>query len=139
MRAAWARGARVAVPWREDDVLALFAVAGPGELEPAGFGLLEPSEAVRREPGRAVDPASVDLVVVPGLAFDRRGGRLGHGRGYYDGLLPRCPDRAPRVALAFECQVVDAVPMGPRDQPMDLLVTERAVYRVSGREVSPDR
>jgi 5-formyltetrahydrofolate cyclo-ligase len=63
-------------------------------------------------------------VLAPGLAFDRRGNRLGYGGGYFDGFLARCPPDAARVGIGFHVQVVDAVPHGDADQPLDLLVTE---------------
>ncbi len=139
LRAAMSVGTRTAVPCREGGDLALYAIEMLGELEEAGFGLREPAARVRADPDRRVAPETVDLLVVPGVAFDRRGGRIGYGRGYYDRLLARCRPDAPRVGLAFECQLVEAIPMGPADQPMDLVVTEADVYRVSERGAPTDR
>ncbi|HTL75696.1 MAG TPA: 5-formyltetrahydrofolate cyclo-ligase, partial [Casimicrobiaceae bacterium] len=68
---------------------------------------------------------SVDWVLVPGVAFDARGGRLGYGGGFYDRLLPGAAGSAPRVAGAFEMQIVDAVPTAPHDVGVDAVVTER--------------
>ncbi len=67
------------------------------------------------------------------MAFDRRGGRLGHGFGYYDKLLQRARPDTPLVALAFECQLFDAIPMQEHDIFMDRIVTEEAVYPGKGR------
>ncbi len=139
LRAAMSVGARIAVPCREGGDLALYAIEMLGELEEASFGLREPAARVRADPDRRVAPETVDLLVVPGVAFDRRGGRIGYGRGYYDRLLARCRPDALRVGLAFECQLVEAIPMGPADQPMDLVVTEADVYRVSERGAPTDR
>ncbi len=139
LRAAMSVGTRTAVPCREGDELALYAIEMLGELEEASFGLREPAARVRADPDRRVAPETVDLLVVPGVAFDRRGGRIGYGRGYYDRLLARCRPDAPRVGLAFECQLVEAIPMGPADQPMDLVVPEADVYRVSERGAPTDR
>ncbi len=72
-----------------------------------------------------VDPASIDLVLVPGIAFDRRGGRVGFGGGYYDRFL--LETKALRVALAFEMQLVEDTRPEPHDQAMDMLVTEKAL------------
>jgi 5-formyltetrahydrofolate cyclo-ligase len=69
-----------------------------------------------------VDPSHLEFVIVPGVAFDRRGGRIGYGKGYYDRLLAR--GRMLKIAAAFEVQVVDALPMAPHDVPMNLLITE---------------
>lgn len=75
-------------------------------------------------------PVRVDLVVTPGLAFDRSGGRLGHGGGHYDRLLAETAmKQAFKVGLALECQMVMRVPMNMRDIRMNAVVTERAVYR----------
>jgi len=80
-----------------------------------------------------VDLTDVDWVLVPGVAFDRDGARLGYGGGYYDRLLPLLPARAPRVAGAFFAQIVDEVPRAPHDITMDVVVTERGVLRDAGR------
>jgi 5-formyltetrahydrofolate cyclo-ligase len=81
-----------------------------------------------REPSADTPPvalADIDMLLMPGLAFDRKGNRLGYGAGYYDRLLAGNSTRRPlRVAAAFDCQLVDALPAGPADQPVHLLVTE---------------
>ena len=69
---------------------------------------------------------------MPGLSFDRRGGRLGYGKGYYDKLLHQVRGDAAKLAVCFECQLVAEVPSLPHDVRMDLIVTEKAVYRVRG-------
>jgi 5-formyltetrahydrofolate cyclo-ligase len=72
----------------------------------------------------AVEVGSLDFALVPGLGFDSRGGRLGYGGGFYDRLLGRLPAASPRVAATFSAQLLDAVPMAPYDQYVDLIVTE---------------
>lgn len=69
-----------------------------------------------------VDPENIDLWLVPGVAFDRAGNRLGRGAGHYDRALANAPGR--KVGVAWTFQVVDAVPAEPHDVPMDALVTE---------------
>ena len=91
-------------------------------------GIPEPASDCGR-----VELADVDWVLVPGVAFDRDGARLGYGGGYYDRLLPLLPARAPRVAGAFHAQIVDEVPRAPHDITMDVVVTERGVLRDAGR------
>jgi len=94
----------------------------PGEaLTLTAYG---PREPVRRV---AVDPSSVDVVVTPGLAFDRRGHRLGYGAGHYDRYLGRLGRGAARIGVGFSIQVVDRVPTGPGDQRLDLVVTDDEV------------
>ena len=124
---------RTAVPWRAGDGLELFAIDGPGDLAVASFQLLEPSAAVRADATRRVAPSDVDLFIVPGVAFDRQGGRLGYGRGYYDRLLALARPGAAAVGLAFEAQLVERVPAAAHDVPMDAVVTEAAVYAPDAR------
>jgi 5-formyltetrahydrofolate cyclo-ligase len=85
------------------------------------MGLREP------DPGRTplVSPGAFDLAIVPGIGFDRSGHRIGFGAGYYDRFL--ASTSASRVALAFSLQIVDWIPHGPEDQPVDWIVTEAGV------------
>jgi 5-formyltetrahydrofolate cyclo-ligase len=133
IESALATGKRIAVPWVDGRELRLFELSSVGELAPAPFGLLEPPPDLRADTSRAVAPADVDLFVGPGLAFDRHGGRLGHGRGYYDGLLALARPGTPFIAAAFECQMVDAVPMTERDVRLHGVATERALHRAGQR------
>jgi 5,10-methenyltetrahydrofolate synthetase len=123
-----ARGQALILP-RVDRVrraLALYRVRDlDRDLVPGVFGIREPVPS-------ACEPAAlgtVDFVLVPGVAFDARGGRIGHGAGYYDRLLAGAGPGARLVAAAFEVQIVDAVPMEPHDRRLDLVVTERHAYR----------
>jgi len=80
-----------------------------------------------------VAAADVDWVLVPGVAFDTAGRRLGYGGGYYDRLLPLLSSRAARVAGAFEAQIVAAVPFGPHDLTVNAIVTETRVVDPAAR------
>ncbi|HEY7529699.1 MAG TPA: 5-formyltetrahydrofolate cyclo-ligase [Gemmatimonadota bacterium] len=115
-------GRRLALPRVAGQDLAHHEVRALSELRAAAFGLLEPAADAP-----AVGTDELDLVIVPGLAFDRRGNRLGLGRGYYDRFLAGV--RAPRVALLYSTQLVERVPAGPRDVAVDLLVTDAGVLR----------
>jgi 5-formyltetrahydrofolate cyclo-ligase len=77
-----------------------------------------------REPPPGAAVAVPDLVIVPGVAFDGAGRRLGRGRGHYDATLAALPERTVRIGVAFELQVVDAVPDEPHDARLDAVVTE---------------
>ena len=88
-----------------------------------------------REPagGEAWPIEQIDLVVVPALAYDRSGNRLGRGGGFYDRFLAQPALRAVRCGLAFSKQVVQELPVGPNDHPVDLLVTDAEVLRFRPR------
>lgn len=76
-----------------------------------------------------VEPDEIDIVIVPGSAFDRRGGRIGYGGGYYDTYLCLLRPDVRRIAVGFACQLVDEVAMEAHDLRMDALVTEEGVLR----------
>lgn len=123
---------RTAVVYRRGPDLGLCLIDSLDELEPASFGLLEPGSSLQNDPARAVAPSDVDLFLVPGLAFDGQGGRIGYGRGYYDRLLASAGAGPAFLALAFDCQMVGQVPMGPDDVPVHLILTETGLMDVSG-------
>lgn len=75
-----------------------------------------------------VEPAEIDLIIVPGAGFDRRGNRLGLGAGFYDRFLQKIP-RAVKIALAFQFQILDQIPTESHDQKIDVLVTSEGVIR----------
>lgn len=100
------------------------------ELEPGRFGILEPRASLRNRPERRVSPDGIRLVLVPGLAFDADGRRLGRGKGYYDRFLAKLRRDVRFVALAFECQMVERVPVESHDRPVGAIVTEGRVIVV---------
>ena len=96
----------------------------PGDaMRRATFGAFEPVG------GRVLDPTELDVVVVPGVAFDRSGRRVGYGGGFYDRLLPTLRPGVPAIAVAFSPQVVADVPAGGMDRRVDAIITEREVIR----------
>ena len=96
----------------------------PGDpIAETSFGAMEPAG------GRMLEPAELDLVIVPGVAFDRSGSRLGYGAGYYDRLLPRTREGVLAIAIAFALQVVPEVPTGGTDRRVDAIITEAEVIR----------
>jgi 5,10-methenyltetrahydrofolate synthetase len=101
----------------------------PSELARHPFGFLEPTLAAP-----LVDPDELDVVLVPGRAFDRRGGRLGRGKGYYDRFLDRAPRGVVLVGVGVDATMVDSVPMGAHDRRVDWVATESGVRRV-GQEL----
>jgi 5-formyltetrahydrofolate cyclo-ligase len=118
-----AAGTRVVLPRIEDRDIEPVAYAAGDPLSETSFGAKEPAS------GRRLEPSELDVVVVPGVAFDRSGGRVGYGAGFYDRLLGRVRDDAFAVAVAFGLQVVDRVPAGGTDRRVGAVVTEREVIR----------
>ncbi len=121
IRRALDAGKRVVCPRvdREAKRLRLHVVADPDrELMAGTLGIPEPDSTLPE-----VHPLEVDWALVPGLAFDIRGYRLGRGGGFYDRLLPTLRDQAPRWALAFDVQWVEAVPIESHDQPLSGIAT----------------
>lgn len=91
----------------------------------AGFaGILEPSKG-----HPLTDIRYLNMMIVPGVAFDRQGNRVGFGLGYYDRLLEKFLGK--RVALAFEFQVVEELPKTPRDERLDFIITEERILKIS--------
>jgi len=129
--AALEAGKQVAVP-RVDTtarVLLLHAVdALPGSVAPGYRGIPEP-----HADAPLVDPAAVDVAIVPGVAFDATGRRLGYGGGYYDRLLPLLRPDVARIAGAFDVQVVDVVPAAAHDLVVDTIVTPTRMLVVAPR------
>lgn len=131
---ALASGKRIVVPWCNDEgELELFHLESMDELEIGMYRILEPRQDLRRLPEKQVPVEELDLIIVPGVGFDPQGGRTGHGKGYYDKLLENARPETPLVALAFECQMFDEIPMQSHDIYMDKVVTEAAVYDGRGR------
>ncbi len=137
IQAVLAQGKGVVVPYCVGNELGLFRLESLDELAPSTFGLLEPRPQLRALPEKRVEAREVDLIMVPGVAFDRDGGRLGHGKGFYDRLLGRARRDALLVGVAFECQLFPDVPMGEHDVYMDRVVTEAAAYPGRRRTANP--
>ncbi len=130
---ALASGKRIVVPYCVDGELELFWLESMDELELGMYRILEPKAELRNVAAKKLQPTDLDLIMVPGVAFDRNGGRTGHGKGYYDKLLQHAKRTTPLVALAFECQMFDEIPAESHDIYMDKVVTENAVYNGKGR------
>jgi len=105
----------------EEDFHAV-AIQHPLHLENGTFGIPEP---IGDPPD---DESMLGLIIVPGVAFDKTGNRIGTGKGYYDRFLPRCPN-AIKIGLAFDEQILDQVPKDPYDVAVDFIVTDNEVYK----------
>ncbi|MDJ0818591.1 MAG: 5-formyltetrahydrofolate cyclo-ligase [Desulfobacterales bacterium] len=96
-------------------------------LVPGPRNVLEP-DATRC---KAVPMERIDIAIIPGLAFDEKGGRIGTGRGYYDRLIPRLAITTRKVALTFEEQIVAQIPMESHDKYVDIIITDkRIIYKI---------
>ena len=94
---------------------------GPESLKPGPFGILEP-----KADGIEVPKNEIDLIIVPGVAFDKDKNRMGRGRGFYDRLLSTL--NAPKVGICFGFQMIPQVPVEPLDKKMDYVITEDTIY-----------
>lgn len=122
-RELWRLGRPLAVPRTSGlprGEMQLMYLREDTELELSPLGMREPVAGA--EPCR---PENLAVVLLPGVAFDAHGGRLGHGAGYYDRFLGRLVKKPLLVGVAYEWQVLPSVPQGSWDQPMDYLVTEK--------------
>jgi 5-formyltetrahydrofolate cyclo-ligase len=124
---AFALGKAIALPRVNQDTqtITLHRYESGDELVESGFMVREPLESAA-----LVLPQDVDVVLVPGLAFDPAGQRLGYGQGFYDRLLLHM--RALRIGLAFDFQLLVEVPSFPHDLPVDCVVTDHRVLRSNG-------
>lgn len=121
-----ARGAQIAVPMRRGAKYVWGWVDGSTRWQKRRPGILEPEKAA------IAAPSDLRVILVPGLAFDAQGGRLGHGQGHFDRLLADTP--ALMVGLCCENRLVETVPMEPHDIRMDMVVTERRMIFTSTAE-----
>lgn len=127
-------GKRIVIPYCVDGLLELFHLESMDELSVGMYKILEPKTELRDVAVKRLQPQDLDLIMVPGVAFDRNGGRTGHGKGYYDKLLEHARPDAPLIALAFECQLFPEIPCESHDIYMDKVVTEADVYQGRGRK-----
>ena len=131
-------GKRVALPRvnASTRMLELFFVDDvAAQTTPGTWGIREPIP----ERCDAAAAEQIDLAITPGVAFDRRGGRLGYGGGFYDRLLPMLRPEVPKVVLAFAVQLVERVPRGPQDVVVDAILTEHETIVVDRPAGDPAR
>lgn len=123
MAAVLASGKRLLLPFVDGARLRAAEVRSVDDLAPGYRGIREP---VVRTP---VDLGEAGVILVPGVAFDENGARIGYGGGFYDSFLAEVGSAVPRVGLCFDLQVVPLVPAGPGDERVHIVVTERRVIR----------
>ena len=97
------------------------------ELKPGPRGVLEPDPDLCKN----VPIDRIDIAIIPGMAFDEKGGRIGSGKGYYDRLIPKLAITTRKVALTFEEQIIPQIPMESHDKHVDIIITdERIIYKI---------
>lgn len=111
---------KLALPRIDSALMTFHRVTALDGLTKGAHGVLEPAAGE----GTQVLPGDAAVVLVPGMAFDRKGGRLGRGGGFYDRLLVEGHLRARRIAVCYACQVVENVPVESHDMEVDAIVTE---------------
>jgi 5-formyltetrahydrofolate cyclo-ligase len=92
------------------------------DLSVGSYNILEP----KKDRIKQVDLDRIELIIVPGVGFDEKGNRIGHGKGYYDNLL-RNLKQVTSIGLSFECQIVDNIPIGRYDIPVNIIVSEKRI------------
>ncbi len=130
IKASLKAGKEVFVPITDikNKCLHLSRISDPdAELAPSTFGILEP----KRECLKPAEKKIIDLIVAPGIAFDRDFNRIGYGGGFYDSLFAETEARAVKAALCFEMQITEGIPAGLTDRKVDIIVTEKGSRRRS--------
>lgn len=112
----WSKKKQILLPIVVGNELELRLYTGPEDMQIGSYGIEEPMGETY------TDYESIDFIVVPGVAFDRKGNRLGRGKGYYDRLLPHIPS-AYKAGICFPFQLVEEVPAEPHDIRMDIIIT----------------
>ena len=130
---------KIIVPYCTEDEhgenkLGLWWMESLEEMVVGKWNILEPPKEMWGNPEKEVEPEDLDIIMVPGVGFDRKGGRMGNGQGYYDRLLEKARPDCPLVALCYESQLFDEVLVAPHDVYMDKVITEDAVYEGIGRD-----
>lgn len=122
-------GNSIIVPYCESGEIVPLRIFSIDELQPsAAMNLLEPKPIYRNDAARHVLLNQIDLLLVPGLAFDRQGNRLGRGKGYYDRFLRKLPAETCTLGLAFEEMVYEEIPHDENDSPVNKVITETHIY-----------
>ena len=125
IRQALADNKNIILPRVEDNELKLFYVDSlPIQLEKGNYDIMEPIPNLCR----MAKISEIELAVVPGVGFDKNLNRLGYGSGFYDKLLSLIPETAKKIALCFDIQIVNNIPVLEHDIKIDLLITESKTY-----------
>nr|NNM89617.1 5-formyltetrahydrofolate cyclo-ligase [Bacilli bacterium] len=130
---AWAKGIQVAVPktFRDQQgnrFMEAFRITRIDEVTNGAFGIREPKQC---DAMHHIDPSVIDVIITPGLAFTRKGDRLGYGGGYYDRYLTQIGEKTVVIGVAYPFQVVEQLPTTAFDHPVDFLLTPEGLLACS--------
>ncbi len=125
IKTALAANKKVAVPLilKSQNIMVPCEINNLKDLEPGPFGILQPV----KEKIKSIPIKLINLIIVPGIAFDKSGNRVGRGKGFYDRFLKSVPANIPKIAFAFSCQIVEEVPITRNDIAVDKIITEDEV------------
>ena len=129
---------KIIVPYCTEDEngenkLGLWHMESLEEMVVGKWNILEPPKELWGNPEKEVTPEELDMIMVPGVGFDRDGGRMGNGQGYYDRTMEKVRPDCFLIALCYESQLFDNILVAPHDVYMDKIVTEKEVYIGKGR------
>lgn len=124
LQAALSLNKEVLYPVVAGEELLFRLVTTPAALLPGAFGILEPAACCSEYP-----PSAADLIVIPGVAFDLGGRRIGYGKGYYDRALHRLEGEGRLVGFCHDFQLLDEIAEEPHDVKLDMIITEKRVVR----------
>ena len=132
------KGEKIIVPYCTEDEngenkLGLWHMESLEEMVVGKWNILEPPKELWGNPEKEVTPEELDMIMVPGVGFDRDGGRMGNGQGYYDRTMEKVRPDCFLIALCYESQLFDNILVAPHDVYMDKVVTEKEVYIGKGR------
>lgn len=117
----WYKKKHILLPLVDGQDLQLILYEGPDSVQIGAYGILEP-----KADGARIPSNDIDLIIVPGVAFDKEKNRMGRGKGFYDRLLSSL--NIPKIGLAFEFQIVPTVPVAEYDKKMDFIITEKGIF-----------
>ena len=130
---------KIIVPYCTEDEngenkLGLWHMESLEEMVVGKWNILEPPKELWGNPEKEVTPEDLDMIMVPGVGFDKNGGRMGNGQGYYDRTMEKVRPDCSLIALCYETQLFDEILVAPHDVYMDKVVTEKEVYIGKGRD-----
>ena len=119
-------GKKIIIPKVEGKCLKLFYINNyETDLKTGAFGIMEPDV----EKCMPADPTDIKAAVIPGICFDKNFNRIGYGGGYYDRIIPMLRLDVKKIALAFDLQMVEEIPVFSHDKEVDIIITESKIYR----------